>query len=129
MKLGYTPLPNLLLRAQAKLGLSPMQLNVLLHLAEHWWEADKVPFVAKDTIARRMNKSPRQIQRYITQLERTGFVIRQERFRGYGVQTANGYSLNGLVKKLKLVEPEFSKLAEQNRLRRKKAETSSKVSA
>jgi hypothetical protein len=123
LKLGYTPIPNLLLRAQAKLGLTPVQLNVLLQLAEHWWEADKDPFPSKETLARRMKKSPRQVQRVITKLEKGGFVKRIERFKGPKAQTTNGYSLAGLVKKLKAVEPEFSKLAEQNRLRRKKAET------
>jgi hypothetical protein len=62
------------------------------------------------------------VLRYIEQLEGAGFIKRIARYRGYGVQTANAYSLDGLVKKLKAVEPEFSKLAEQNRLRRKKAE-------
>ena len=76
MKLGYTPLPNLLLRAQGKLKLSPVMLNVLVQLAEHWWEADKNPFPAKDRIAIRMGKSPRQVQRYITKLENAGFVKR-----------------------------------------------------
>src|SRR4051794_36666815 len=76
LKFGYTVLPNLLLRAQGKLGITPEQLNVLMQLAEHWWEADKDPFPAKDTIARRMGKSPRQVQRYITQLEQAGFIKR-----------------------------------------------------
>ena len=54
LKFGYTVLPNLLLRAQAKLGITPTQLNVLAQLAEHWWDSDKYPYPAKDTIARRM---------------------------------------------------------------------------
>ncbi|MBX9822784.1 MAG: hypothetical protein K2Y19_19405 [Afipia birgiae] len=41
LKLGYTALPNLLLRAQGKLKISPPQFNVLAQLCEHWWEADK----------------------------------------------------------------------------------------
>jgi Mn-dependent DtxR family transcriptional regulator len=40
------------------------------------------PFPAKDTIARRMGKSPRQVQRYITELEEAGFIKRVERFTG-----------------------------------------------
>src|SRR6185437_11078863 len=117
MKLGYTPLPNLLLRAQGKLKLSPVMLNVLVQLAEHWWEADKDPFPAKDRIATRMGKSPRQIQRYIAQLEKRGLVKRIKRFLGRKAQTSNAYSLDGLITKLKAVEPEFAKEAEQNRIR------------
>jgi predicted transcriptional regulator len=122
MKFGYTPLPNLLLRAQGKLKITPVQLNVLVQLAEHWWEADKDPYPAKDRIAQRMGKSPRQVQRYITQLEQKGFVRRIERFGGRKAQTSNAYSLSGLIKKLQAVEPEFTKAMEQNRLRRKKLE-------
>jgi len=123
IKLGYTVVPSLLLRAQAKLDLTPEQLNVLLQLAEHWWEADKEPYPSKETLARRMHKSPRQVQRYLTQLEDAGFIQRIERFLGHKAQTSNAYSLRGLVEKLSAVEPEFRKAAEQNKLRRKRVET------
>lgn len=122
LKHGYTPLPNLLLRAQGKLKITPTQLNVLVQLAEHWWEADKDPYPAKDRIAQRMRKSPRMIQRYITQLEKSGLIKRVERFTGRKSQTSNAYSLAGLIRKLQAVEPEFAKIAEQNRNRRKKVE-------
>jgi predicted transcriptional regulator len=125
MKLGYTPLPNLLLRAQGKLKLSPVMLNVLVQLAEHWWEADKNPFPAKDRIATRMGKSPRQVQRYITKLENAGFVKRIERFTGKKAQTSNEYSLAGLIAKLKAVEPEFTKAKEMKNLKSKKLEMAS----
>jgi hypothetical protein len=123
IKLGYTTLPSLLLRAQAKLKINPVQLNVLIQLIEHWWEADKNPFPAKETIARRMNKSTRHIQRILTQLENVGYIKRIERFLGHKAQTSNAYSFDGLVKKLVALEPEFRKAAEQNKIRRKKVET------
>ncbi|WP_342710588.1 helix-turn-helix domain-containing protein [Bradyrhizobium sp. B124] len=123
LKLGYTALPNLLLRAQAKLKISPPQFNVLAQLCEHWWEADKYPFPAKDTIARRMGKSPRQVQRYITELEEAGLIKRVERFNGKKSQVNNGYLFTGLIKKLKELEPEFSKEVELKKLRKKKLET------
>ncbi len=122
MKFGYTPLPNLLLRAQGRLGISPVQLNVLVQLAEHWWEADKDPHPAKDRIAGRMGKSPRQVQRYITQLEKKGMVKRVNRYFGRKRQTSNFYSLDGLVAKLKAIVPEFTKAAEMERLRKKRFE-------
>jgi hypothetical protein len=123
MSLGFTPLPSLLLRAQARLGLSPDQLNVLLQIIEHWWEADKLPFPSKDMLARRMGKSARQVQRYLTQLEKDGFITRVERYNGRKAQVSNGYDLSGLVAKLVNIEPEFQKITEQHRLRRKKVET------
>lgn len=109
LKFGYTALPNFLLRAQAKLKLSPAQLNVPVHLVEHWWDADKYPYPAKETIARRMQKSPRQIQRYITELENAGLIARIERFSEKRAQINNGYSFDGLIKKPKALEPESLK--------------------
>jgi len=105
MKLGYTPLPNLLLRAQGKLKLTPSQFNVLVQVAEHWWEAERDPYPAKDTIARRMNKSPRQVQRYLTQLERAGLIKRIARFSGRKAQINNAYSFEGLIKSSKHSSP------------------------
>lgn len=122
LKFGYTALPNLLLRAQAKLKITPMQLNVLAQLAEHWWEADRAPFPAKETIARRMGRSPRQIQRYITQLEEKGLIKRIERFSGRKAQINNAYSFDGLIKKLQAIEPEFTKAASVKRQKNKKLE-------
>jgi hypothetical protein len=122
LKFGYTALPNLLLRAQAKLKITPSQFNVLAQLAEHWWDAHEYPFPAKDRIAVRLKKSPRQVQRYITQLEKAGHIARIKRFSGRKAQTSNGYSFDGLIKKLKALEPQFSKEADQRKMRRKKFE-------
>jgi hypothetical protein len=61
MKHGYTMLPNLLLRAQGRLNIGHAEFNVLVHLVEHWWDADKNPYPAKELIARRMGVSPRTI--------------------------------------------------------------------
>jgi hypothetical protein len=125
MKLGYTPIPNLLLRGQAKLKLSPVHFNIVAQLLMHWWDADDYPYLAKETIATRMGKSPRQVQRYLTQLEKRGYLKRLPRYLGKKAQTSNAYSLDGLVAKLKTIEPEFTKVAEQARLKRKKLEAAS----
>ena len=85
----------------------------------------KNPFPAKDRIAIRMGKSPRQVQRYITKLENAGFVKRIERFTGKKAQTSNEYSLAGLIAKLKAVEPEFTKAKEMKNLKSKKLEMAS----
>lgn len=123
MKHGYTMLPNLLMQAQGALKISPPQFNVLIQLIQHWWDADKDPHPAKDTIARRMGLSGRQVQRYLTELEDGGFIKRIERFSGRKAQTSNGYSLDGLVAKLEKIEPDFRKVAELRKQRQKKVET------
>ncbi len=125
MKHGYTMLPNLLMQAQGRLGIKHAEFNVLVQLVSHWWEADKDPYPFKETIARRMGLSPRQVQRHLTKLEESGLVRRVERYTGRKAQTANAYDLSGLVRKLGEVEPEFRKAAEQRKIRQKKVEGAS----
>jgi hypothetical protein len=93
-----------------------------LQIIEPWWHADKLPYLAKETIARRMRKSPRTVQRIIGQLEKGGHLTRIERFDGPKRQTSNYFDLDGLVKKLIALEPEFRKAKELNMQRRKKVE-------
>ncbi len=123
LKHGYTMLPNLLLSAQGRLDISPMAFNVLVQLIGHWWEADRNPYPAKQKIATRMGKSPRQVQRYLTELEKLKLIERIERFTGQKAQTSNEYNLSGLVEKLNQLEPEFAKLLEQKKIKAKRVET------
>lgn len=122
MKHGYTMLPNLLMEAQGRLKIGHAEFNVLVQLIHHWWDADKEPHPAKESIARRMGLSPRQVQRHLTTLEKEGFISRVERFSGRKSQIANGYDLMPLVRKLGVVEPEFRKAKEQRKIRQKKVE-------
>ena len=45
--LGFCIVPSLLLRAQRRVGLSPTQLAVLMHLADYWWDVDRKPRPSK----------------------------------------------------------------------------------
>jgi hypothetical protein len=96
MDLGYSMIPSLIFRAQARLGLSPTQLVVLLHLADYWWHRAQMPFPSKAALAERMGLSDRQIQRYLTELENGGFIERVERFAGHKGQQSNEYNMSGL---------------------------------
>ena len=113
--LGFSILPSIIFRAQSRLGLSPTQLTVLLHLADCWWHEDRMPFPSKAVLAERMNLSPRQIQRYLTELEDGGFIERKERFAEHKGQISNQYNLAGLIAKLKALEPEITNAKELNR--------------
>jgi len=122
MDRGYTTVPAILFWGQAKLGLTPEELNTLLQLVSHWWFVGNDPHLSKDTIASRMGKHPRTIQAYLTSLEKKGFISRKKRFKVNQGQDANGYDLSGLVAKLDAIAPGFKKVSEQNKLRRRKAE-------
>lgn len=118
MKHGFTQFPNLLFQAQDRLKISPNQMNVIVQLAEHWWESHRDPYPAKNRIATRMGKSPRQIQRYLTELEKAGLIERRARFNGRNGQMNNAYSFRGLIEKLQALEPEFAQEKQGRRTRR-----------
>lgn len=110
--LGFCVIPSLLLRGQARLGISPVQLVILLHIIDHWWYAEQLPFPSKASIASRCNLSPRQVQRYLSELEQRGYIKRVDRFVDHKGQQSNYYDLTGLVDQLRKLEPEFSSVEE-----------------
>ncbi|HHW79163.1 MAG TPA: helix-turn-helix domain-containing protein [Xanthomonadaceae bacterium] len=117
--LGFSIIPSLLLRAQQRLGLNPTQLAVLLQLADYWWDEARKPYPSKAALSERLGLSPRQIQRYIAELEQAGLVKREERIAAHRGKLSNIYDLSGLVEKLKKLEPEFREVEEENRSRRR----------
>ena len=120
MKLGFCMIPSMLLRAQRRLGLNPTQLAILLQLADYWWDADNKPYPSKQSLSDRLGIGPRQIQRYIAELETAGLVARIERTGDNKGKLSNYYDLSGLVKKLKQFEPEFKAVEEEAKANRKK---------
>jgi DNA-binding CsgD family transcriptional regulator len=119
---GYSPVPVILMWGQAKLGLTPEEMNVLLQLISHWWFGGNDPFISKERIAERMGKHPRTVQTYLTSLEKKGFIRRIQRYKVNKGQDANGYDLSGLTAKLEAIAPEFKRVSEQNKLRRRRVE-------
>ncbi|MFN3460471.1 MAG: helix-turn-helix domain-containing protein [Oceanibaculum sp.] len=117
--LGFCIVPSLLLRAQARLKLSPAQLAVLMHLADYWWDVNRKPYPSKKTLGERLNLGPRQVQRYMAELEAMGFIRRVERTNSHGGKLSNEYDLTGLVRRLAELEPEFREVEEEVKSRRK----------
>ncbi|MCF6275838.1 MAG: helix-turn-helix domain-containing protein [Robiginitomaculum sp.] len=111
MDLGFSIIPSLLFKGQRRLGLSPTQLAVLVQLLDFYWDAGRYPHPTKEKLAGRLNISPRQLQRIMVQLEEGGFLRRIERHHaGNGGKLGNIYNLSGLEKKLKGLEPDFTKV-------------------
>jgi hypothetical protein len=109
MQLGFTIFPSLIFRAQQRLGLNPTQFAVLLQICDYWWEPGRKPFPSKATLAERLGLSPRQVQRYIAELETAGLLKRIERRAAHRGKLSNEYDLSGLVERLKLIEPDVRK--------------------
>jgi len=109
MDAGWTALPSVIIENQRQLGLTPLDLNIVLYLASKWWTAEGKPFPSKSTMARAMDVHPRTIQKHVAALEAAGYLRREERRSEAGSKT-NIYHLDGLIKAAKPFAEE--KLAE-----------------
>ena len=99
MEAGWTAWPSILLERQHELGLDPLDVNILLQLAKHWWEADNPPYPSKRSIAAAIGVNPRTVQRRIERMEKVGLVHRRERRDPYGGTKTNAYLFDGLIKR------------------------------
>lgn len=71
---GFTAIPNTLIHAQSKLGLSTNQIAVLLNLLMHWWSPDAHPFPRSNSIAKRTGLGIRTVQRELLALEEANLI-------------------------------------------------------
>jgi AraC-like DNA-binding protein len=122
MKYGFHQFPALLFEAQNRLQLGPVQFNLLLQILSWWWRADDLPFPALATIADRMGMSERQVRRVIRELEANKLIKHVPRKTSHG-QRSNYYDPSGVVERLKVLEPEFSKERKARREARKLLES------
>lgn len=105
---GFTLLPALLINGQNRLGLTPEEFNVVVHLAYHWRTLGNDPYPTKRRIASLMGKSEKQVQRYFKSLEDKSLVLRVKRISKQRGQMSNSYDLSGLVIRLRELAAEDS---------------------
>lgn len=97
MKAGWTLLPNVIFERQTALGLSPLDVNIILHIASYWWSDGSKPYPSKVTLAKAIGVEPRSVQRRIAAMEAGGLIRREERrIPGSGSKT-NIYHFDGLI--------------------------------
>lgn len=116
---GYAGIPSLLIQAQRRLGINPMQMNIIVQLLDYWHEPSRKPFPTKRDLAKRMDVTEKTIQNNMRALEKAGIVQREQRKTAAGDWNSNIYHLDGLVAKVQAMEPEFA--AEKTRRRERKA--------
>ncbi|MBE0472052.1 MAG: helix-turn-helix domain-containing protein [Methyloprofundus sp.] len=102
IKVGWTGIPNVLLKEQGRLGLKALELNVLINLIRFWWIAENIPFPSPEKISAEMGVSERTVYRAIASLEKNGFITRiQEEDK------PTKYDLTNLIKKLEAIKEEI----------------------
>ncbi|AIL73616.1 helix-turn-helix domain-containing protein [Vibrio vulnificus] len=124
MKSGWTAFPSVILEKQHALGLTATDINIILYLSTHWWEAERKPYPSKKTIAQALGVTPRTVQKRIAALEEMGFVEREYRPHKLKGNDTNIYHFNGLIKAAepyaqeKIEEVETAKEAKKARRKR-----------
>ena len=94
---GGQVIPNVLVRAQAHLGLDAVDVVVLLNMNMHWWQKGDFPFPRPTIIAKRMGVSKRTVERRIEKLVKAGLL---ERLPLTKEGKLRRYKLEGLVNRL-----------------------------
>ena len=76
--LGFCLVPSLLLRPQNPLGAQPDPACRADAALRFLWERDRKPYPGEAVLSKRLDLSPRQVQRHIADLELAGLVMRVE---------------------------------------------------
>ncbi len=97
---GFVPVPDVLIRNQQRLGLSPTEMVVLLNILVHWWRADKLPHPRPSVIAKRIGVTTRTVERAISSMEEKGLMQRLEREKTAEQPAVRRFDLTGLIKKV-----------------------------
>lgn len=130
MAAGWNAIPSIIIEKQEALGLDALDMNIIVHLSNYWWHADKLPCPSVATIAKAIGVQPRTVQKRIAALQASGLITRVERRESrFGSQT-NLYGFDGLIKAAspfaeeKIAEREKREAEEKARLARKKPKLS-----
>lgn len=120
MSHGFTGVPNILVRGQKRLGLNTAQFNILIQLLSYWMDPAKPPYPSKRNLLERLEMSETTLQKHIRALEAQGFLEREQQTTAAGDFGSNIYHLDGLVRKLKKLAPDFDdERAERDAARQK----------
>lgn len=97
MDAGWTCIPSTIILRQQALGLDPVDMNIVLVIAAHWWKADQLAFPSKKLIADTIGKDPTTVRRRLARLEKDGLIKRILRPQSGGRHNSNEYRLSGLI--------------------------------
>lgn len=120
---GYAGVPSILLKAQRRIGITPLQMNIVIQLLEYWHEPTRRPFPTKQDLANRIGVNAKTIQNNVRELEKAGLIQREIRKTALGDFNSNIYHLDGLIAKVKAMEPEFAAEREKRKKARAALET------
>lgn len=97
---GFQLVPNVLVRAQSKLGLDPLDVVIILNITMHWWRPGELPYPQPKVIANRVGVSTRTVERRLEHLEQRGLIARLAAEKSPDKLVRRRIDLSGLVSKL-----------------------------
>lgn len=115
---GFTALPNILVRGQARLGLSTTQFNLLAQLLSYWIDPERPPFPSKRDLAKRIGLNPTTVRINMAKLEEKGLIRREQQTTSAGDYGSNIYHMDGLIDALKALVPDFDQERADRKARR-----------
>jgi hypothetical protein len=122
-KHGYAGIPSILIQLQQRVGINPMQMNIIVQLLDYFFEPSRKPFPTKRELATRIGVTEKTIQVNIRALEKAGLIQREYRRTASGDWNSNIYHLDGLIAKVQGLEPEFAAEKKKRREARAALET------
>lgn len=123
---GWAAIPNIIIRRQKALGLTPLDVNIIMQLLTYWWEPENLPRPSKKTIAAAIGVDARTVQRRIAAMEKAKFIKRLPRSSAANGSNPNLYDFSGLIAaaepfaREELQEIEQRKKASAEKLERKR---------
>lgn len=95
---GMVAVPGIIVEKQVALGLDAIDMNIILYLSYSWQFAQHLPSPTVDDIAKNIGLGVRTVQKHISALQAAGLLTRIQRCTPGQGNTANLYSLEGLIK-------------------------------
>jgi hypothetical protein len=97
---GFQIIPNVLIRAQTKLDLDPLDLAILLNIGLHWWTPHDLPYPRTSVIANRVGVSMRTVERRLEKMQASGLIVRHPPEKTKDGLSVRWFDLRGLVERL-----------------------------
>lgn len=80
--------------------MTPTEYVVMTAIWSYWWSNQSNPWPSVEHIREKVDKSERQVRRYLQRLRDKGFMLSLEQYNGEGKQISNRYDFTPFLKRL-----------------------------
>jgi predicted transcriptional regulator len=115
---GYTAVPLVMLKYQQRLGLNPLDVNVLMQILSYWWKEGGLPRPSKKSLATAIGVDLSTVRRCLMRLEKMGLIQRCYQRTASGANRPNQYDFTGLITMLKPIAEEELEEIRKRKLRK-----------